>query len=99
MVLLNCQELGGYNSHNNELGQSSSQGDLIQWELWRWFILYDIPGSKIDGLATKTLLNLQNEKQSSLNEQDAESSCSNTKSSLFGEFLNLSQFSDLKFRD
>ena len=46
MVLLNCQELGGYSNRNNELGQSSSQGDLIQWELWRWFILYDIPGSK-----------------------------------------------------
>ena len=44
------------------------------------FVLYDIPGSKIDGLATRILLNLHNQKQSSLNEQDAESSCFNTKS-------------------
>lgn len=58
--MLNCQKLGGCNSHNKELGQSGSQGDLTQWELWRQLIEYDILRGKIDGQTIRTLLCLQN---------------------------------------
>ena len=90
--MLNCQKLGGCNNHNKELGQSGSQRGLTQWELRRWCISYDIPRGKIDGQATRTLLNLQNQKQSSLNNQDAESSCSNTKSCPLAELPDMRVF-------
>lgn len=46
VAALYCLKPRGSNLHNNQAGQSCSQGALIHRELWRWLIEHGIQGAK-----------------------------------------------------